>query len=281
MAVGRRCWALLATGLLVVTGCSSGTSTSVAEGPSPTRSATASPYPTKAPGTLSLVGLGDSLPGALGCETCPSFVTTYGELAAKVLGKPVTVTNLATNDSLTSGQLLSRVTDDPEHRAALAQADLVTLTIGANDWQGPCADSGAEECLRNGQQTAEEGLTSILDAITALRKGQPTAVRVTDYYNSAIGNQQVGEQWGFDPTPANTAAFQAKYAKALADFDAMICRVARQHGAVCVDLVTAFNGPRHDTDAGPLLGPDHGHPSADGHRRIAQLLAAAGFAPLA
>jgi len=73
-----------------------------------------SPAPTITSDGLSLVGLGDSLPGALGCvDPCRSFVEIYGELAAVSMGMPVTITNLATNDSLESSGLLARVQTAP------------------------------------------------------------------------------------------------------------------------------------------------------------------------
>jgi lysophospholipase L1-like esterase len=59
------------------------------------------------------------------------------------------------------------------------------------------------------------------------------------------------------------------------------CRVAARHHAVCIDVLHAFNGPDGTKPAGGLLAPDHTHPSAAGQVRIADLLFAAGFAPLA
>ena len=242
-------------------------------GPSSLASATSS--------SLSLVGLGDSIPGALGCsDPCRSYVVAYGQAASKALGKAVTVTNLATNDSLESGQLLERIRSEQAHQEALAKADLITLTVGFNDWQGPCELTGAQDCLQGGLKTVESNLSQILDEVTKLRSGKPTAIRVTDYYNMNIGNPNSPSDWSFEPTPTTVAAFNAVFAKSLEDFNTMICRVAKAHAATCVDLVTGFNGPRGNKDAGKLLGDDHLHPSEAGHARIADAIAAAGYAPL-
>jgi lysophospholipase L1-like esterase len=193
----------------------------------------------------------------------------------------VTVTNLASNDSATTITTLSLLTDDPDTRAAVAQADIVTVTIGATDWQGPCTDSGAEACLEQGRATVGDSLGQILDEVTTLRAGQPTAVRVTTYYNSVIGNPSTAEQWAFTPSAAKNASFQAMYAKALDALNTTICRVAVEHSATCVDLLHPFNGPQGNKDAGPLLLEDHVHPSGKGHVLIARTLDAVGYPPLA
>jgi len=235
--------------------------------------------PSSSAASLSLVGLGDSVPGALGCTLpCRSYVRSYGEEASKALGEEVTVTNLATNDSLVSGTLLYRVSEDQAHRDALAKADLVTLTIGFNDWQADCYFDGADSCMRRTSQTVENNLGQILTEIAALRAGKPTAIRVTTYYNGNIGNPNSPSDWSYGP--ADEAAFQALFAGALADFNTMICRVAEAASAVCVDLVPAFNGPNRDQDAKDLLLSDHGHPSEAGHLLIADSIAASGFDPL-
>src|SRR3954447_18535339 len=108
---------------------------------------------------LQLVGLGDSMPGALDCSApCRSFVDVYGELAAEGLGQPVAVTNLATNDGLTTDVLLQRLRTDPIHRQAVAGADLLTLSIGNNDWEGPCYWAGHAACFEAGLATVERNL---------------------------------------------------------------------------------------------------------------------------
>ena len=149
-------------------------------------------------GSLSLVGLGDSIPGALGCDPpCRSYVEVYGELASAALGKPVVVENLATNDSLESRGLRDRVTHDAEHRAALADADLITITIGNNDWQGPCSWIDHARCLAHGTAQVDASLSAILDEIATLREGKPTAIRVTTLYDMYLGDPGAPAAWGF------------------------------------------------------------------------------------
>jgi lysophospholipase L1-like esterase len=232
-------------------------------------------------GSLSLVGLGDSVPGALRCEApCRSYVDAYGELASAALHQPVVVDNLATNDGLTSRTLLHRIQGDASHRAAIASADLITLTIGNNDWQGPCDWSNHTFCLASGQKDVETNLIAILDEISELRGDKPTAIRVTNYYDFYAGDPNAASIWGLPSSAENSAKVHAAFSKALTAFDSMICTVATAHGATCVDIRAPFNGPKGTKDAGPLLAGDHIHPAKAGHDLIAKSIAAAGFAPL-
>ena len=172
----------------------------------------------------------------------------------------VSVLNLATNDQLDSARLLSRVLEDHTYRTALAGADLITLTIGNNDESGFWGCSSDDACSAARAQT-RQNIDAILHEIASLRAGRPTAIRVTDYYDMAIGDQPGA-------------------AEKLAAFNAMICEVAEANGAVCVDLVPAFNGPDGTADAGDLLLGDHVHASKAGQDLIASRIDAAGYAPL-
>jgi lysophospholipase L1-like esterase len=213
-------------------------------------------------------------------DPCRSYVVVYGELASAALGRPVTVTNLATNDSLQTDGLLARVRTDPTHRAALADADLITVTIGNNDWEGPCYWDGHVACLEHGRTTVERNLGLILDEIDTLRGTKPTAIRVTTQYDTWIDNPSTPDDWGFSRTATDRATFAGDFKRALVDYNATVCRVAIAHGALCIDIAPAFNGPDLDQDAGSLLGGDHAHPSSAGHELIAATIAAAGYAPL-
>jgi len=234
----------------------------------------------EAPG-LRLVGLGDSYPGALNCGgECTSYVELLGAAATSALGQDVTVTNLASNDSLTARELLRRVQEEDAYIDALRAADIVTIQVGNNDWQGPCSSNGHELCLDNGRASVGRQLADIIEVIHQLRGDQPTAIRVVTYPNASIGDPGISGPWAFDDTPEEMAVFQEWFAAALAAFDDTICEVAVENGAICVDVRDAFNGPSHDQDAGALLAAEHGHPSASGHQLIADTIAAMGFAPV-
>jgi len=228
-----------------------------------------------------LLGLGDSIPGAAYCAGCTSFVQLYSNRIQADTGTPVKALNLADNSGIDSARLLSAVRGDPAVRSAVRRADVITLSIGANDsipddfayLQGRCGGPDNIECYVHSLATFEHNERAILAEIRLLRGTSPTAIRVTTYYNPLVGNELSVRTFGPD--------FALAVARPLIErLDAAICReVALVHGT-CIDLYHAFNGPDGTRDAGSLLSGDHIHPSQEGHRLIAQLLAAAGYEPL-
>ncbi len=249
-----------------------------------TGTATSSPPGSAAPGWR-LVTVGDSIPFAqTDCGGCPSFTTLFAAAVQRDSAKTVDAQNLSSHDNLTGARLLDRIRNDGAVRAAVRAADIVVVTIGHNDTPWNAVDdacdgnnpdgvfnwslySGAcvtELATRHGTE-----LDGILTEIENLRRGMPTAVRVTTDYNDVIG---------WDQAPAEAVAPSIEVLEAL---HAETCRVAELHHAICVDVYRSFNGPDGRTAAGSLLASDYTHPSATGQERIAQLLEAAGLAPLA
>lgn len=280
----RRIGVAVAVLCVALAGCAGGSG--LTSGPAATKSGVptaAAVSPSIAPtldSRLSLVALGDSIPGALGCEApCVRYPDLLGDLWARARGQDVAVTDLATNDGLKAFGLLTRVRKDASHRVAIQNADLITIQIGFNDFQGPCSWKGAAECLARGTKNVRDALGQILDEIDSIRAGAPVLTRVVTYYDNYVGDPHAAEAWGFASTPTNVASFEALYGAALRTFNTMLCELGAAHGASCVDLVRAFNGPDGRTSAGDLLLPDRTHPSALGHRLIAETIAAAGFAP--
>lgn len=249
--------------------------------PEPSSTPPTRPSPTQTPSgpSFSLVGLGDSVAGGLKCESpCQSYVLTFGELAEAALSMPVNATNLATNDGLYSSLLLERVEQEAPYRSAIAAADIITLQVGGNDWQGPCNFENHLTCLPAGLEKVRPRLDGILSEIVALRAGRPTALRVVTYYNGFLGNIRTPSIWSFPARPSDIAAFDTDFRQALLDFNAMICELAVAHGAVCVDIAPAFNGPNEDTPAASgLINADGAHALEAGQNLIAETLAAAGF----
>ena len=221
------------------------------------------PTPTPTGPRLSYVALGDSLLFAAeeDCNGCTSAAVLYGQRVETDLGIPVDVHNLTMHNGLSSPMLLGyfergvKLGRDPEDLfAAVANADIISLTIGFNDASTP--DPNTIPALR---RTYEANLDGILSRMVELRGGKPTAIRVTNLYNNG------GSSW--------TAVVQA--------MNDVACDVARQHDAICVDIYGPFMGPN---DLGPIesgyLGADQTHPSQLGMEVIADALAAPGYAPL-
>jgi len=223
---------------------------------------------------LSLVAMGDSLPGAEGCG-CTGYVDLYGKAAESALGTEVNVTNLATNDGVDSGQLLERIRTDQTHRDELASADLISVQIGFNDWRS-CNWPNDDVCWTKGTASVEQNLSATLAEIRTLRGAKPTALRVLTYPNMFIGTLTSPQ-----PPFLGDSTFQRFYAGQLDALNGAICRDAEANGAACIDLVAAFNGPTGDVAATELFGSDNKHPTAAGHGLIAKTLDAAGYEPLA
>lgn len=221
-----------------------------------------------APAPLSLVSLGDSIVSYPACA-CASYPEVYGELAARALGRPVTVKNLGIGGT-TSVDLLHAVRSDPTVRGALLHADIVTITIGINDI-GSCEAGADLECYAAASGTLGPNLEAILGEIGRIEGAHRYILRETDYYNHVIGKADRAELG---------SSYQALFAQQLTTINSTICATVAAHDGRCVDLLTPFNGPAAKLDAGPFLLPDHVHPSAEGNRIIAAQIAAAGYLPL-
>ena len=219
--------------------------------------------PSPAAGGLTYVALGDSLLYALEseCDGCTSSATLYGEQMAAELGTPVEVHNLTMHNNLNSSGLKGYLEqgaqigrDSEDVLAAVAAADAISVTIGFNDFPELVSDPAFRlDAFRS-------NLDSILTRIDELRDGEPTLVAVTEIYNNG--------------GPPFRAIVEAQ--------NEIICDLAAQHDALCVDVYEAFNG--EDGSADPIslgyLGPDDTHPSQLGMDVIAAAMTAAGYGPL-
>lgn len=232
------------------------------------------PAPAPAPATdprlaWTLVGLGDSVPAGTACN-CPNYVTLYGEDLAAALPMNVTTINLSVPGQ-TSGQLLAMLQDDPAVDATLARANLVTITIGANDFSyqtylgGDCAQLS---CYQSAVAAMGQNLAGIISRIQTLRAGQPTVIKCTGYW----------EIWRDGAVGRSRGATYMIVGETLTrEVNAVISQVAASHGVGYVGLSRAFRGPTGQTDDTDLLAADGNHPNAAGHRLIAQQLFLSGL----
>ena len=229
------------------------------------------------PAETRVVGLGDSVPAAAGCA-CTSFVELLGRNLGQHTGRPNHTDNYARNGLDTTG-LLTQL-QDPGVAEGVAHADLVTVTIGANDFAGAeddyfagtCGGGAGLDCFRTTLPRLHANLTAVLDRIRALAAGHPVGVRVTNYWNvfedGEVGQEQHGDAFVHDSNQLTREA------------NAVICDAAEHAGDVCIDLDTAFTRASPDGDPTSLLAPDGDHPNQAGHDLIAATVAAAGYAPL-
>jgi lysophospholipase L1-like esterase len=229
------------------------------------------PLPVATTTQLHVVALGDSVTSGTACR-CAAFPAMYGVLLHDRTGDAVTVDNLGAG-GLDSSGLLGRLDqpDSPTVRTT-STADVVLLTIGANDFgdhhdditTGRCTDTG---CVSDELEQLSTNLRRILDRLGALRAGHATTVLVTGYWNV------------FEDGEVARRTFPATGRAATNDLtlrvNAIIADVTASTGATYVDLYAPFERP--GTDVTALLAPDGDHPNATGHHLIAQLLANAGL----
>lgn len=235
--------------------------------------------PGPSPTAWRVVALGDSVTAGTACD-CTSFPQLYAAGLGRERGAGVTVDNRGVSGD-TSADLL----DDLGHGAtadAVARADVVLVTIGANDvvgisddvLGGHCGDGSADDlhCARSRLSTLRSTLDAILARIASLRFGRPTAVLVTTYWNVYEDGTVADRDYSAGGKAASDDLTRA--------VNGIITAAATSAGVLPVDLYRPFRGLTGETDPSDLLADDGDHPNAAGHRLIARTLLAAGLAPL-
>ena len=212
-----------------------------------------------------VVGLGDSVPAGTSCDC-----TDYVALLARGLGADVTSTNLAVPGQTSQG-LLDQLSD-ADVRTALADADLVVVTIGANDLEygqdpASCA-AGANDpvvCYSTELAGLDARLGRITSGIAALTTHPGARIALTGYWNVFLDGKVARDRGTGYTAVADAATKQV---------NTRLETAAEQSGAVFVDLFTPFRGADGSKDCTALLAGDGDHPDAAGHAAIARAVQA-------
>lgn len=218
-----------------------------------------------APTRTNVVGLGDSVMSGTNCN-CDGIVAEYAAALQQRDGGRVSGTNLGVPGDTTS-DLLDHLEHVASYRTAVRNADIVLVTIGANDlapqWQQWESSGCDDSCYDPAVDQMGTRLDAILSLVRSLRSGPPATVLVTNYWNvftdGAVARASGGQaqiDWSQDITLAANSA---------------ICSVATTRGASCVDLYT----PIQTVDPTALLASDGDHPNAAGVAVIVRALVAA------
>jgi len=216
---------------------------------------------------ITVVGIGDSVTSGSNCA-CQAFVGLYAaELAAK-RGLKTSSVNLGV-PGWTSSQLLLSLTRPGAFPDQVAKADILLVTIGANDLvslEGRLGSGGcATPCYLPVVASVGQNVERIVAAARATRPDHLVTILVTNYWDvfqdGDVGVAKNGEPfeiWSDTLTRAENA---------------QICDGARLAGAICVDLYQPFkgNGSKNPT---ALLAADGDHPNSAGHHLIASALLA-------
>jgi lysophospholipase L1-like esterase len=243
----------------------------------------ASPAPSAAPAAPvavhRVVALGDSVPAGAACG-CDDYVALLARDLGAQQQQQIVSTNLAV-DGATSEDVVNQLAD-PRTRDALAAADLVVVTIGANDVESmgdptACpnassavddqhADAVVADCYRQQLADLQADLGELMDGVRSLSPASGGRILVTGYWDVFLDGA-VARAKGSTYVGLAQAATRA--------VDERIAAAASAHGATYVDLVEPFHGTDGTADATALLASDGDHPDAQGHAVIARALLAA------
>jgi lysophospholipase L1-like esterase len=222
--------------------------------------------------SVMVVGIGDSVTSGSACN-CETFVGLYATSLASQRGLTTTSVDLGVA-GWTSSQLLQNLTQPGTFRDQVSKADILLVTIGANDLlpleskqPGGCGTT----CYGPLVDSVGHNVELIVAAARAAHPSHPPTILVTDYWN-VFQDGDVG-------TSENGGAFQSWSDTLTRAASNAVCTAARRAGATCVSLYGPFkgNGSKNPT---PLLAADGDHPDSAGHQLIASTLLASTPLPI-
>lgn len=209
-----------------------------------------------------VVGLGDSVPAAAGCS-CSSYPALVASELAAIQHVKVASKNLSVPGQTTTG-LVTQM-DDPAVAAMVAHADVVIVTVGANDVENDasCSPVGPLSCYAPELEGLSQGYATLLAKLRNLLNVRARVV-VTDYWNVLLAGATAREQG---------ARYIANSVALTGEVNHAIHVVAASAGARFVDLVGPFNEATRGDDTS-LLEADGDHPNAAGQALIARTIMA-------
>lgn len=236
--------------------------------PSSSGPAQDSPATTAPAGPLTLVGLGDSVPSATTCN-CTGYVEQVGSSLQQQTHRSWTVHNDA-NGGWTTADVENDVNAAPT-RDHLADADLVIIEVGANDFnmdrvtdQG-CFPAAGSSCWASTVAGVRDGLTRIIAAIHRIDQRPDLRIAVLGYWNVTLDGA-VGRALGESFVSGSDSLTRL--------VNATVQQVAAATGAVYVDAYTPLKGPAGTRDPTGNLLDDGDHPNASGHTLLAEAVLA-------
>ena len=222
------------------------------------------PTGTSGAATRLVVGLGDSVPAGSACA-CDSFVARVATHLSSDQS-PVAARNLAVPGQTTQ-DLLDQL-DAPEVAASVHAADVVLVTIGANDFDDSvvtdptCSTSAGLSCYQPTLRQLTDRTAELLTRLHAVA-GPRTRIVVTGYW-AVFLDGQVARREGADYLANSDALTRA--------VNGLLASSAAAHGDTYVDVYTPFKAVADDTS---LLADDGDHPDAAGHELIASAVVTA------
>jgi lysophospholipase L1-like esterase len=222
-----------------------------------------------APAELLYLALGDSVPSGADLPDGFGYPLRLGHQLADASGRPVNLVNRAQAGERSAGVLANQIAD-----VRRIQPELITLTVGANDFLVPAFDC-ASAALDDSPETKCSG-TSLLRAVPAFERNLRAILR---HLVEETGATIVVTTY-FNPFPRGSRCAPGTTDLALRFLNTTISDVAAEFGdrGVVVDLAPLFKGHEGREPTG-WFSPSPAriactdiHPNADGHEAIAQAI---------
>lgn len=220
--------------------------------------------PSAAPGPLTIVALGDSVPSAASCG-CTGYVELLGSRLAELTGRADVVHNDATG-GWTSSDAVSDL-NETATRSDLARADLVLVEVGANDFDPDtiddptCLPAGSSPCWSSTLRLLRSNLVQIIGTVRRLDTNAAVRIALIGYWNVTVDGV-VGRQLGPDFVNGSDALTRT--------VNTTVERVAAESGATYVDAYTPLKGQNGELDPTNQLLDDGDHPNQAGHQVLMQ-----------
>lgn len=220
--------------------------------------------------TWDYVALGDSTPAGYGMED--SYVDYYAEFIEEDLGGRVEVHNFSRSGQSTSS-LLNRLRTNEDLRAAVRDAEVITIWTGWNDFGEPlsqyrnetCGGEDNLECVREAVTALNANIDAILDEILSLTSPQDALIRIAD-----VGIPFVAT-WKYH------GWFEMLQGPCYEAWREHLIEAAEQRGITVVYTYHVLNGPSGDETIEGIHQSDGFHFNEEGHRLVARLHREVGY----
>ena len=244
---------------------------------------------TRAQAQWRYTAMGDSITTAYTVTAGSGYVPKYQSYIQTDTGISVTLYNLGQN-GWTSSSLLNALRTDQVFQTSVLQSDVVTWYIGINDLMNArntyknrkCGGTDNQDCLRSMVTKFNSNWDRIIGEIIARRSISNTIIRTADIYNPWVkADMAKNTTPDKNETVPKGNDFQViKYY--LDQLNSHIAASATAYVIPYAQVYAAFNGASGTDDpiAKGLVGSDGLHPTAAGHKLIADLLRGLGYAPL-
>ncbi len=218
------------------------------------------------------VALGDSTPAGFGVGGV-SYVAYYADHLQEDLGVEVEVRNFARSGE-TTGDLLEALRGNVALRAALGEAQVISLWTGWNDFwpvlsRFMLVGKVNLEPIRHAVQSLRANFDAILDEILSVRHAGRRIVRIADGANPFV------DDW------AERGWLEVLQGPCFESWRIPLVEAAKSHGFGVVHTYHAINGPTGAERGGDIFQEDGVHFNPAGHKLLATLHRQTGYTEVA